>query len=168
MHKTVLFVLLVAPHAAALQLGAVRSARQPSTARASSLQMGMFDGLKGAFANDDTLSARESAGLSKQVQKKTITWISPTGATKKARGTPRSPRLNRCAEALTCLFAVPQSTVFPGQKLKDIARGTGLRITYDCNEGTCKSCEAMIDGRKTLICCAKAVRRLNVFPSSAC
>mmetsp|Transcript_38583 Transcript_38583/g.66221 ORF Transcript_38583/g.66221 Transcript_38583/m.66221 type:complete len:147 (+) Transcript_38583:28-468(+) len=131
MHKTVLFVLLVAPHAAALQLGAVRSARQPSTARASSLQMGMFDGLKGAFANDDTLGARDSAGLSKQVQKKTITWISPTGATKK-------------------------STVFPGQKLKDIARGTGLRITYDCNEGTCKSCEAMIDGRKTLICCAKA------------
>ena len=48
------------------------------------------------------------------------------------------------------------STVVPGQKLKDIARATGIKIRYDCNEGTCKTCEAKIDGRVTKVCVAKA------------
>lgn len=76
--------------------------------------MGLFDGLAKAFENDSTLGERENAGLSKEKQKRTVTWVGPKGQQKKA-------------------------TVVPGQKLKDIARSCGIPIRYDCQEGTCKT-----------------------------
>jgi ferredoxin len=94
--------------------------------------MGLFDNLKSAFANDDTLTARGNAGLSKEATKRTITWIGPTGKEKK-------------------------SVVVAGQRLKDIARGAGIPIKYDCNEGTCKTCEAQMGNGRVKICIAKAV-----------
>ena len=48
-------------------------------------QMGLFDGFAKAFANDDTLGARENAGLSKEAQKRTVTWIGPKGQKKQVR-----------------------------------------------------------------------------------
>lgn len=98
--------------------------------RSAQLQMGLFDGLSKAFANDDTLGERSNAGLSKEQNKRTVTWKGPKGQTKK-------------------------STVVPGQSLKDIARGTGVPIKYDCQEGTCKTCEAKIGMQKVKICVAK-------------
>jgi len=98
--------------------------------RTGALQMGLFDGFAKAFANDDTLGDRADAGLSKQKGKKTVTWKGPNGKTK-------------------------TSTVVPGQSLKDIARGTGVPIKYNCQEGTCKTCEAKIGGQKVRICVAK-------------
>lgn len=110
---------------------AARVPSSPAAARRSAIvEMGLFGGLAGAFANED-LGGKEDAGLSKQKAKKTVTWVGPSGQTKK-------------------------SLVVPGQKLKDIARATGIKIKYDCQEGTCKTCEAMLDGRKTKICVAKA------------
>ena len=98
----------------------VSPARLPASARSAPLTMGLFDGLAGAFANDDTLGAQKSAGLSKAAQKVTVTWVNPkTGAKKTA----------------LCV---------PGQALKDVARGAGIKIQYDCNEGTCKTCTSSI------------------------
>ena len=31
-------------------------------------------------------------------------------------------------------------------------QSAGIKIKYDCNEGTCKTCEAMLDGRRVKIC----------------
>merc|ERR1712167_564112 len=92
--------------------------------------MGFFDGLAKAFENDDSMGARENAGLSKEKAKRIITWVGPKGQKK-------------------------ESTVIPGQKLKDIARGSGIPIRYDCQEGTCKTCEAMVGNGRAKICVAK-------------
>ena len=43
----------------------------------------------------------------------------------------------------------------PGQKLRDVARGSGIPIRYDCQEGTCKTCEAMVGGGRAKICVAR-------------
>jgi ferredoxin len=96
--------------------------------------MGLFDNLKGAFANDDTLGARSNAGLTKEGTKRTITWIGPNGKEKK-------------------------STVVAGQRLRDIARGSGIPIVYDCTEGTCKTCEAQMGNGRVKVCVAKAIDR---------
>ena len=98
--------------------------------RANAPQMGLFDGLKGAFANDETLGARKSAGLSKETTKRTVTWVGPKGQKKTA-------------------------TVVPGQSLRDIARGCGIPIKYDCQEGTCKTCEAQVGNGRAKICVTK-------------
>ena len=93
----------------------------------SSVTMGMFDGFSKAFENDSSLGKRQNAGLSKEKAKKTVTWVGPRGQKK-------------------------QATVVPGQALKQIARGCGIPIRYDCQEGTCKTCEAMVNGGRTKIC----------------
>ena len=98
-----------------------------SCGRTSAVSCGLFDGLSAAFANDDTLGARQNAGLSKEKEKRTVTWVGPKGNKKQAQA-------------------------ISGQKLRDVARGSGVPIVYDCNEGTCKTCEAMVDGRRTKIC----------------
>jgi len=83
-----------------------------------------------AFANDDSLGARQNAGLSKEKTKRTVTWVGPKGQKKTA----------------LCI---------PGQSLRDIARGSGIPIVYDCQEGTCKTCEAMVGGGRAKICVAR-------------
>jgi hypothetical protein len=72
----------------------VAPAPQPSATSHVNVAMNWF---AGAFANDDSLGARENAGLSKEKAKKTITWVGPNGQSKK-------------------------SVVVPGQKLRDVAR----------------------------------------------
>ena len=108
----------------------------PSTPRAVGrtrhAHMGLFDGFAKAFENDSTLGARESAGLKSAAKTKTVTWMGPNGQKK-------------------------QATVVPGQSLRDIARGCGIPIRYDCQEGTCKTCEAMIGGGRAKIWCAHAL-----------
>mmetsp|Transcript_5680 Transcript_5680/g.17697 ORF Transcript_5680/g.17697 Transcript_5680/m.17697 type:complete len:150 (-) Transcript_5680:544-993(-) len=134
---TAAFSLLAVTAAALVPTGLVTSLNliqtaPPATQRAFSPSMGLFDSLKGAFANDDTLGARSNAGLSKEVTKRTITWIGPSGNEKK-------------------------SIVVPGQRLRDIARGSGIPIKYDCTEGSCKTCEAQMGNSRVKICVAKAV-----------
>ena len=55
-------LLLVLHSAAALQLGLAAPRCAASHTRTADLRMGMFDGLKGAFANDDSLGEKKSAG----------------------------------------------------------------------------------------------------------
>ena len=95
------------------------------SARAA-VSCGLFDGLSAAFANED-LGARQNAGLSKEKEKRKVTWMGPKGQKKTA-------------------------LAISGQKLRDVARDSGVPIVYDCQEGTCKTCEAMVDGRRTKIC----------------
>ena len=47
------------------------------------------------------------------------------------------------------------ATVVPGQALKAIARGCGIPIRYDCQDGVCKTCEAQVGGGRAKICVAK-------------
>ena len=132
MHAVLVVVISVA---ALLPYDAIVPTRAPTGAhaaiRTAAPSMGLFDGLKGAFANDDTLSKQENAGLTKEKTKRTVTWVGPGGKTK-------------------------QSIVVPGQRLKDVARASGIPIKYDCNEGTCKTCEAKMAGGVIKVCVAKA------------
>lgn len=80
--------------------------------------------------------ARQNAGLSKEKTKRTVTWVGPKGQKKTA----------------LCV---------PGQSLRDIARGSGIPIVYDCQEGTCKTCEAMVGGGRAKIWCACVCARTS-------
>ena len=107
----------------------------PSQHRHVAPTMGLFDGLAKAFENDSSYSQKESAGLKQAAATKTCTWVGPNGQKKAA-------------------------TVVPGQSMRDIARGCGVRIRYDCNEGTCnKTCEANMNGSKVKICVAKMPKK---------
>jgi ferredoxin len=124
-------VLLLLVHTVVVSAFALPSAGVRATAeRSTAVRMGMFDGLKGAFANDDTLGKRENAGLSKEKTKRTVTWVGPKGEKK-------------VAQALA------------GQKLRDVARSCNIPIKYDCNEGTCKTCEAQVGSGRAKICVTK-------------
>jgi ferredoxin len=118
---------LPATSAFALSSPAVAAARgQPAT-----VTMGLFDGFAKAFENDDSLGARQNAGLSKEKQKRTVTWVGPKGQKK-------------------------QALAVSGQQMKDIARASGIQIRYDCQEGTCKTCEAQLSpGGRTKLCVAR-------------
>ena len=98
--------------------------------RTHSPAMGLFDGFAKAFENDDTLGERGEAGLSKKAQTRTVTWIGPKGQKK-------------------------TSTCVPGQALREVARGSGIPIKYDCNEGTCKTCLAKVGNSQAKICVTK-------------
>ena len=140
--------------------------------------MGLFDGLKSAFANDDTLGERENAGLSKVKDKRTVTWVSPKGQQKKVRPDPVEccwsalRPLHDTAECsplsrlhcLRCLYLYLlclccQALAIGGQRMKDIARASGIPIVYDCQEGSCKTCEATVNGQRMKLCVGKMVRR---------
>ena len=54
-----------------------------------------------------------------------------------------------------CSLARTQAVAVPGQALKSIARGSGIPIKYDCQEGTCKTCTSSI-GK---ICVLKVPRK---------
>lgn len=95
--------------------------------RHGEVRMGMFDGLAAAFANDETLSKRTAATQTLR----TITWRDPKGK-------------------------IVTSQALPGQKLKDIAREDGITpIKYNCNEGTCKSCDVLCNGDRIPVCVAR-------------
>ena len=96
--------------------------------RHAEVRMGMFDGLAAAFANDETLS-KPTAATKKTLR--TITWRDPKGK-------------------------IVSSQAIPGQKLKDIARQDGIGpIKYNCNEGTCKSCDMLCNGDRVPVCVAR-------------
>lgn len=124
--------LVCAPASPSDVLGRARSSsHHPLVARrCSDCNMGLFDGLASAFANDDTLGERESAP---KVQAYSIKWIGPEGE-------------ETVSQAL------------PGQKIQDLARQAGVagKIKYNCGEGTCSSCDMLVNGDRVPACVAKA------------
>ena len=97
----------------------VAPAASSALGRTTTTTMGLFDGFAKAFENDSSLGDRKNAGLTKEKTKRTVTWVGPRGQKK-------------------------QALCVPGQSLKDIARASGIPIRYDCQEGTCKTCEAQV------------------------
>lgn len=88
-----------------------------------------------------------------------MTWVGPKGQKK----TVRSRYFLACMLLHGCLAhgqlcsAALQATCVAGQSLRDIARGSGIPIVYDCQEGTCKTCEAKVgNGRAKIWCAAQA------------
>ena len=57
-------VLSLAPCSSAYVLSPHRVSSRAAPQRSATVAMGMFDGLAGAFANDDSLGEQKSAGLS--------------------------------------------------------------------------------------------------------
>lgn len=104
------------------------------------VRMGMFDGLAAAFANDDTLSERQEAGLKNKLQPQKITWVGPE---------PEGPA------ALFSKQRIDEQTAMPGQSIQDLAELAGVPIRYSCYKGTCHLCDVKIDGITTPACMAK-------------
>ena len=115
----------------------------------------------------EELGARPNAGLSKEKEKLTVSWVGPNGATKQVSVLWRvcTKCTNRHPVSLQ-LLARLQAVAISGQRFRDIARGSGIPIKYDCQEGTCKTCEAMVNGRRTKLCVARMVHQLSPFDSS--
>ena len=82
--------------------------------------------LANAFANDDTLGEKENAGLKNGP--KFVTGTGPNGKTVK---------------------------VSPGSKLEPVSRKIGVKVQFGCQTGSCRTCEALVDGKRTKICIAK-------------
>ena len=65
------------PRSVASGLAATRPRSVASAHRRAAVRMGLFDALAESMKNDETLGKREGAGLSKEVELKTITWKGP-------------------------------------------------------------------------------------------
>lgn len=120
-------------------------------ARTLPVAMGLFDGLAGAFTNDDTLGERKDAGMTNKVQRWRLTW--------------RGKKPNPFQDA-----PVTEGVAIAGQKLRDLAREQNIPIRYSCNEGHCGICDVMIDGRRVPACVAKAPKKdcvIDYAPESA-
>lgn len=95
-------------------------ARSTSLSSTSTSQLGMFGGLKGAFANDESLDKPQNAGLK------------------------NGPQVN---ENVTVNGkAVPGAVV--GQKLTTVAGRVRVKIPVNCQKGDCGTCMVKVNGRK--------------------
>lgn len=83
----------------------------------------LFGGLKGAFANDDSLGKRDDAGIKGGAKFNNQVTIN------------RNP-----------IKAVP------GQKVSQVAAAARVKITYSCKKGDCGTCEVMMNGRIIKAC----------------
>jgi len=89
--------------------------------------MGLFGD---AFKNDDSLGKVQNAGLKQDAAIRTVTWVGPNGQKK-------------------------ESKCIAGNKLRDVARSAGIPIKYECGDGKCKTCEAMVGRGRAKICVTK-------------
>mmetsp|Transcript_14438 Transcript_14438/g.20349 ORF Transcript_14438/g.20349 Transcript_14438/m.20349 type:complete len:136 (+) Transcript_14438:167-574(+) len=89
----------------------------------SSTELGMFGGLKKAFANDDNLGKAQNAGLS------------------------GGPDYN---ESVTVNGKPVKAIV--GQKVSVVANAARVKISYNCQNGECGTCAIKVNGRKALAC----------------
>ena len=129
-------VLAVSSLGAAWTLSSAPQPRGCIAQRAASPRMGFFDALGDAFANDADLSGRKETGMSKKVEVNTITW----------KG--QKPMFGEAPTTTGSSIA--------GQKLQMLAREAGVPIEYSCNEGHCRVCDVLVDGRRVPACVAKA------------
>ena len=98
-----------------------------TTTTSSSTSLNIFGGLKGAFANDDSLGQAKNAGLS------------------------NGPRYN---ENVTVNGkAVPNVVV--DQKISQVCASARVKVPYNCQNGECGTCMVKINGRKAKACVSK-------------
>mmetsp|Transcript_25840 Transcript_25840/g.43952 ORF Transcript_25840/g.43952 Transcript_25840/m.43952 type:complete len:137 (-) Transcript_25840:1081-1491(-) len=96
---------------------------QSKVRQSTTTELNIFGNLGDAFKNDDTLGARENAGL---------------------KG---GPKYN---EAVT-INGKPVKAVV-GQKVKVVANSARVRIPYNCEKGDCGTCMIKMNGRKVKAC----------------
>jgi len=114
---TVIFILLISFCCAfEVLLGS-------NKARLSSTKLNIFGGLKGAFANDDSLGKAPDAGLSK------------------------GPNVN---DNVT-INGKPVKAIV-GQKVSVVANAARVKIKYDCRNGDCGTCMITMNGKKVKAC----------------
>lgn len=103
------------------------TARSHATTTTSSTSLNIFGGLKGAFANDDSLGQAKNEGLS------------------------NGPRYN---ENVTVNGkAVPNVVV--DQKISQVCASARVKVPYNCQNGECGTCMVKINGRKAKACVSK-------------
>mmetsp|Transcript_4149 Transcript_4149/g.9146 ORF Transcript_4149/g.9146 Transcript_4149/m.9146 type:complete len:133 (-) Transcript_4149:213-611(-) len=90
----------------------------------STALFGLFDGLSGAFANDESLGARENAGLK------------------------NGPNFN---EDVT-VNGKPVKGAVVGQKLTAVAMKARVKIPVNCQKGDCGTCMVKFNGRNVKAC----------------
>ena len=116
--------------AAALLLSTSADAFVPATTQtihASTTSLNIFGGLKGAFANDDSLGAAKNEGLS------------------------NGPKYN---ENVTVNGkSVPKVVV--DQKISQVCASARVKVPYNCQNGDCGTCMVKINGRKSKACVSK-------------
>lgn len=116
--------------AAALLLSTSVDAFVPATQTThatSTTSLNIFGGLKGAFANDDSLGAAKNAGLS------------------------NGPRYNENVSVNG--KAVPNVVV--DQKISQVCATARAKVPYNCQNGECGTCMVKINGRKAKACVSK-------------
>lgn len=93
----------------------------------TSTSIHIFGGLKGAFANDESLGKAQNAGLS------------------------NGPRYN---ENVTVNGkAVPKVVV--DQKISQVCASARVKVPYNCKNGECGTCTVKINGRNAKACVSK-------------
>ena len=93
----------------------------------TSTSVNIFGGLKGAFANDDSLGKAQNAGLS------------------------NGPRYNE--QVTVNGKAVPNVVV--DQKISQVCASARVKVPYNCQNGECGTCTVKINGRKAKACVSK-------------
>ena len=95
-----------------------------SPARQVDTSLGIFGGLKGAFANDDSLGQRKNEGLA------------------------GGPKYN---ENVT-VNGTPVKGAVVGQKLTVVASRVRVKIPVNCQKGDCGTCIVNMNGKKVKAC----------------
>ena len=144
-----LALTLLATSAAAFVVPLPRHASKVLPARTGGQSMGLFGD---AFKNDDSLGKVQNAGLKQDAAIRTVTWVGPNGQKKESKciagnklrdvcaGPPivtRIPGLNR-GHYSDCPHIYTQTHG------SQVARSAGIPIKYECGDGKCKTCEAMV------------------------
>jgi len=54
-------------------------------------------------------------------------------------------------------------TINPGAPLSLAAARTGLRLSFQCKQGTCSSCETFLDGKRVRTCITKVPDKKSII-----
>ena len=98
-----------------------------TTPQTTSTSINIFGGLKGAFANDESLGEAKNAGLS------------------------NGPKYNE--QVTVNGKAVPRVVV--DQKISNVCNAARVKVPYNCQNGECGTCMVKINGRKMKACVSK-------------
>jgi ferredoxin len=93
----------------------------------TSTSINIFGGLADAFKSDDSLGKAANAGLS------------------------NGPRFND--QVTVNGKAVPKAVV--DQKISQVCASARVKVSYNCQNGECKTCTVKINGRKAQACVSK-------------
>lgn len=120
-------VVLAAAAVSAVHSSGPAHAFVPSAVPQTPTALPMFGGLKGAFANDDSLGKAKDAGLS------------------------GGPKYND--QVSVNGKSVPN--VVANQKISQVCAAARVKVPYNCQNGECGTCTVMMNGRKVKACVSK-------------